>query len=189
MDVKPEVMGTPTYFEQLCRKHFPSHRPLTIIEVGTWKGASAFNMISACDRKCKVYCVDTWLGSLEHYDTIQRDSDGYPNVFKDFWKNVKDAGYEDIVVPVTLPSLCAAKYLASKGVQADVIYIDAAHEYEDVIADLRAYWKLLKSGGLMLGDDYHHTWEGVVRAANQFVREVECESAEMTCKTYMLVKK
>lgn len=69
-----------------------------------------------------MYCVDTWLGSNEHYDIIDRDQNGYPCIFGQFWKNVKDAGFEKIITPVTLPSTDAAKLLAKKGVKADIIY-------------------------------------------------------------------
>ena len=36
----------------------------------------------------------------------------------------------------------------------DVVHLDAAHEYENVLADIRKYWKLLRPGGILLGDDY-----------------------------------
>lgn len=168
-----EVMGTPLYFEDFCKKYFPkSEEPLTIIEVGTWKGSSAFRMISACEKKCKMYCVDTWLGSNEHYDIIDRDQNGYPCIFGQFWKNVKDAGFEKIITPVTLPSTDAAKLLAKKGIKADIIYIDAAHDYKNTKADIDAYWPLLKDGGLFFGDDYNQSWFGVVGAVNQFSYEI-----------------
>ncbi len=176
MEVKPEVMGTPLYFKKFCDEIFPKERPLTIIEVGTWKGASAFEMIETCEKKCKMYCVDTWLGSIEHYDTIQRDENGYPTIFSDFWDNVKKAGYEEIITPITLPSAQAAKYLKEKGVQADVIYIDASHEYKDTLEDMEAYWELLKPGGVFIGDDYHPDWKGVMNAVRQFIflKDLEC---------------
>lgn len=168
-----EVMGTPLYFEDFCKRYFPkSEEPLTIIEVGTWKGSSAFRMISACEKKCKMYCVDTWLGSNEHYDIIDRDQNGYPCIFGQFWKNVKDAGFEEIITPVTLPSTDAAKLLAKKGVKADIIYIDASHDYKNTKADIDAYWPLLKDGGLFFGDDYSPTWFGVIGAVNQFSYEI-----------------
>ena len=44
------------------------------------------------------------------------------------------------------------------------LYIDAGHEYEHVTADLKAWWPVLKPGGMMFGDDYHLQWIGVVRA-------------------------
>lgn len=186
---KPEAMGTALYMEELCKQIFPKRDHLTIIEVGTWKGASAFDMISACDKKCKVYCVDTWLGSTEHYDGIQRDEDGYPNIFKDFWQNVKNYKYENIITPITLPSVDAAEILKSKGVQADVIFIDAAHDYKNTKADLDAYWPLLKSGGLFFGDDFNPGWCGVIGAVQQFSYEVGTPFQVVGDKTWFMYKK
>jgi predicted O-methyltransferase YrrM len=53
-------------------------KPKTIIEVGTWKGASAINMAKLTlaegvrDVELEVICVDTFLGSYEllHYGNI-----------------------------------------------------------------------------------------------------------------------
>ena len=52
--------------------------------------------------------------------------------------------------------------------QADAIYLDASHEYESVVADLVAYWRVLRPGGVLIGDDFDSSWPGVVRAVNEF---------------------
>lgn len=135
-----------------------------------------------------MYCVDTWLGSNEHYEGIQRDENGYPNIFEDFWKNVKDADYTDIITPITLPSRDAAEYLIKKGIQADVIYIDAAHDYKNVKEDMDTYWRLLKPGGIFIGDDYHPEWYGVIGAVQQFTYEIG-SPAQICGKTWILNKK
>jgi len=36
---------------------------------------------------------------------------------------------------------------------------------------MREYFSLLSPGGIMIGDDYHFSWPGVVRAANEFAAE------------------
>lgn len=186
-----EVMGTPLYFEELCKQIFPKcENNLTIIEVGTWKGASAFKMISACGEKtCKMYCVDTWLGSIEHYDTIERDDDGFPCIFKDFWNNVKQRGYENIITPVTLPSQDALEYFTDREIKADVIYVDAAHDFKNTLEHLRGYWKLLKKkGSVMIVDDFHDDWYGVKGAVQIFAFEIGIPF--VTCeKTCFFVKK
>lgn len=185
----PEEMGTPQYFDEMCNELFSKlDKPLTIIEVGTWVGASAFKMIKACDKKCKMYCVDTWLGSVEHYDDIGRDENGYPCIFNQFWNNVKQAGYEDIITPITLPSLDAAIILEKRGVKADVIYIDAAHDYKNAKADMEAYWNLLKPGGIFIGDDYHPDWYGVIGAVTTFCYE-HGTPAQIAGKSWIIKKR
>lgn len=47
----------------------------------------------------------------------------------------------------------------------------SAHEYEEASRDMREYFSLLSPGGIMIGDDYHFSWPGVVRAANEFAAE------------------
>ena len=36
---------------------------------------------------------------------------------------------------------------------------------------MRAYWPLLKPGGIFFGDDYSASWPGTVRAVNRFAAE------------------
>ena len=51
---------------------------------------------------------------------------------------------------------------------ADAIYIDAGHDYDHALADIQAYWDIVRPGGVMFGDDYHLNWIGVVRAVHDF---------------------
>jgi predicted O-methyltransferase YrrM len=53
-----------------------------------------------------------------------------------------------------MPSLQAAQYFKETELKADVIYIDASHEKDDVKRDILAYLPLLKPGGVIFGDDY-----------------------------------
>jgi Methyltransferase domain len=82
--------------------------------------------------------------------------------------NVWAAGAADYVVPLPQTSTTAAKVLRDRGIFASVIHVDAAHEYEEVLRDVEEYWKLLRPGGFLIGDDYHETWPGVIRAAGEF---------------------
>jgi hypothetical protein len=51
----------------------------------------------------------------------------------------------------------------------DCIFVDGDHSYEAVLHDLRFWWKKVKKGGQMLGDDY---WmDGVARAVHEFADE------------------
>ena len=63
------------------------------------------------------------------------------------------------------------------GIRADLIHLDAAHEYEPVLRDALGFWELLKPGGFLVGDDYHPSWPGVVRGATEFAKSVGVELA------------
>jgi hypothetical protein len=152
-----------------------TYRPELIIEVGTWKGASALHMASIARRlmlPTQILCVDTWLGAPEHilrddyYESL-RMRNGYPQLFHTFMANVLREGYDDLISPLPQTSENAAAILRRRGLRADVIYIDAAHEYEPAARDLEAYWPLLTANGLLFGDDYPKA-PGVVRAVHEF---------------------
>ena len=139
-------------------------KPSTIIEVGTWKGLSAFNMCKVIREEnlnTKIYCVDTWLGSIDFwYNPLSFDQlnlhlkNGYPQVYYQFLSNVIYHQVQDIIIPVPAVSTTGAKILKKINVEAELIYIDGSHETEDVYNDIKAYMPLLKAGGTMFGDDF-----------------------------------
>ncbi|NBS69496.1 class I SAM-dependent methyltransferase [bacterium] len=145
-----------------------------VVEVGTYKGKSAVMMADIMNGQGKILCVDTWLGAPEFW-THERDMpkvNGWPVIFYKFTKNVKTLGLQNVITPFPISSQQAADVLKYYGVQADVIYIDASHEYEAVLSDLKAWWPVLKPGGVMIGDDYDpNCHQGVVRAVNEFFPE------------------
>lgn len=151
-----------------------------IIEVGSWKGMSIVAMADICKkmgRKANIIAVDTWLGSPEFwiwgqdaYKSLTKTVHGYPSVYYTFLKNVKTLGHSDIIAPLPIASVQGAKVLSHYGFIADLIYIDAAHEYEPVLNDITSFWNILKPGGIMCGDDYHPHWHGVMKAVDQFAQ-------------------
>ena len=156
-------------------------RPAKIIEVGTWKGASALGMAALLKKyglTGEVVCVDTFLGSFTHW-MHPEDPElgmpmkfGRPTLYDQFIANVIHAGHTDVIVPFPTDSLTAAQFLKEKRMVADVIYIDAGHDYDHALADIQAYWDIVRPGGVMFGDDYHLNWIGVVRAVHDFADSI-----------------
>lgn len=155
-------------------------RPRLIIEVGTWKGASAIAMAEAAVKEelpTKILCIDTWLGALEFrmdHDDPERFRalecrHGYPQVYYRFLANVCHTGHQNRIVPFPLDSASAAWWLLSHGVTADLIYIDASHEEEAVYQDLLDYRELLSPGGKIFGDDWD--WASVRAAVSAFAKD------------------
>ena len=149
-----------------------------VIDVGVWKGQSTITMARAMKESAIDGCViavDTFLGSPEHWSkerNLFARTNGMPDLFKIFMSNVYKAQVQDYVIPMPQTSVTAALVLQRLGVSASVVHIDAAHEYEEVLRDAEEYWKLIEPGGYLIGDDYHETWPGVVRAAGEFSARV-----------------
>ena len=163
--------GESEIFQELIMMQDPS----LILEIGSWKGQSSKNMgsfLKNAGLKCKIICVDTWLGSVEfiNSDTAERDTypvSGFPQIYYQFLSNVMKSGLEDIIIPFPQTSSNACRWLENKGVQCDLIYIDGSNEYRDIVMDLECCWPLLKKEGVIFGDDYSH-FDHIKRAVNEF---------------------
>lgn len=157
-----------------------AHNPKLIVEVGTWKGASAIRMadeVAAAGLDAQILCIDTWLGALEfwtdHEDPERYQSlrlqNGWPQVYYQFLANVCHKGQQARIIPFPQTSATGALWLRFFGVKAELIYVDASHEEEDVYGDLLGYWEAVAPGGVLFGDDW--SWDGVRLAVQRFARE------------------
>jgi predicted O-methyltransferase YrrM len=167
--------GNSPIFRKLIEEVNPNH----IIEVGAWYGQSTINMakiLKEDKRDCKITTVDTWLGALEFIDKNKKGragnhnllmKNGYPQAYYQFLSNVVHNKVEDYIEPFPNTSLIGARYFAKNNIKADLIYIDASHDYEDVLLDLKAYKPLLNDGGIIFGDDYVKGWPGVIEAVDK----------------------
>jgi hypothetical protein len=155
-------------------------KPKLIVEVGTWKGASAIHMaeILAAEKiDAQILCIDTWLGALEFWNDLKDPTrygslklkHGWPQVYYQFLANVVHRGQQSRITPFPQTSATGALWLRHFGVQAELIYVDASHEEDDVYADLIDYWEPLTPRGVIFGDDW--SWDGVRLAVERFARE------------------
>lgn len=158
-------------------------RPEVIVEIGTWKGASTLYLARTMAEHGiigSVVAVDTWLGAVDHWadETLFAElatEHGYPSLYRTFLANMLREGVADRVVPLPLDSVNAAELMRLRGVTADVIHLDAGHEEASVAADLRAWWTVLRPGGLFIADDYDSLggrFPSVTRAVDAFCAEV-----------------
>lgn len=170
-----DLQGWQSY-EQTFEDLISEVRPKLIVEVGTWKGASAIHMANLLVKygltDSKIVCVDTWLGSLEFW-TNQEDPEryaslnlvnGYPSVYYTFLSNVVRSGHEKTIIPFPATSQMAADWFKKMAIIPDLCYLDASHEYNDVLWDLMR-WANISTH--IFGDDYT-TFEGVRRAVHEF---------------------
>jgi len=159
-----------------------TNKPKLIIEIGSYLGASAILMANTLKKHgvedFTIICIDTWLGSAEHYTIHKQFSPfqkyakhGYSTMYYQFLNNVKLAGLQNNIIPLPLPSNAAAevlRHIFNNKLFADLVYVDGAHDTQSVHQDSFNYYNLLKVGGILCGDDmiWPSVAAGVINALN-----------------------
>jgi predicted O-methyltransferase YrrM len=159
----------------------PKDRPSHFVEIGSWMGRSAALMATEIHNSGKPItfdCIDPWTDGgpdLKHKAHMLTEP-----LFDTFMRNI--APVAPHIRPKQMPSL-EAVHGYSDG-QLDFIMIDGSHQYEDVKADIAAWWPKMKSGAIFAGDDYN--WGGVVKAVKEFFpKEVLVNVHELPKKPHL----
>lgn len=130
-----------------------------IIELGCYWGRSTRAMLDSSNAH--IWCVDHWDLPLSE----KRRVDG-----KDYGLFLaRLADVRDRITVLKMDTLAAAMLLPNE--DFDLIVSDAAHEYEAMKLDLRAYGPLLRDGGIFCGHDYRPDDGLVSRAIDELVKE------------------
>jgi cephalosporin hydroxylase len=65
----------------------------------------------------------------------------------------------------------------------DFVFIDASHDYDSVISDLKSWFPKIKKGGYFAGHDFHH--QPIIKAVHEFFNQQEI----VTKKSCWMIKK
>lgn len=118
-------MGT----DELYWLHEKAKEMSSCLEIGSWAGRSTTALLEGC--KGLVYAVDHFQGSPEHKKTIE---DGF-KPYEEFYKNC--GGFRNLrLFPMTSAQAFESP-LIPYGI--DFIFIDGAHEFPDVMEDVRLW--------------------------------------------------
>lgn len=172
MDISTETRGTAaepvsgTSFD-FTQDWFSEHIPIweqllptlpahdKFLEIGSFEGRSACWLLQhALSFKGSLYCIDTWGGSPEFWvlppETVRES-------FERFRRNIAIAKHpSQHVMMFRNQSWKALGSLIGDNQEGsfDFIYVDGGHAAHQVLQDLCLAWPLLKTGGLMVCDDY-----------------------------------
>tara|TARA_B100000405_G_scaffold302490_1_gene265921 strand:- start:2144 stop:2824 length:681 start_codon:yes stop_codon:yes gene_type:complete len=155
-------------------------------EVGVCRGEFSKHLLDNWNCR-ELYLVDLW----EEHDDYKEDFHDQNGNFEKMKNNVKDHGERVKVF----------KGYSNKIVNNfddeifDFIYIDANHSYEACKEDIQLYWKKLKKGGILMGDDYTLTpvepmdfnngnSEPIIFGVNQAVNEFADEHKKIISLQY-----
>ncbi|XP_061357431.1 uncharacterized protein LOC133301751 [Gastrolobium bilobum] len=160
-------------FENLIR----SVRPRTIVEVGTFLGASALHMAELTRRfglKTQILCIDDfrgWTGFRDRFKNIPVIN-GDVLLYYQFLQNVVTFNGTESVLPIPYSSGSALMKLCEWGVLAELVEIDAGHDFFSAWSDINRGYQILRPGGVIFGHDYFTAADnrGVRRAVDLFAR-------------------
>lgn len=155
-------------------------KPQSIIEIGTWKGASAVHITEQAlrhHRDVAVLCIDTWLSSnpalwknKKHRDSVLTQKIERTQ-YTQFLCNILHAKLKKHILPFRCTTRVALELLNESKVEVDLIYIDAGHLKDEVASDIAGSWKILKRGGALIGDDFSASFPGVQQAVREFAKK------------------
>ena len=138
------------------------------VEVGSWKGKSTAFMcveIANSEKLIDFHCVDTWNGSPEHV----RDGHNLKELYDTFTTNMQSL--KNYYTPHRMTSVEGSNLFKNESL--DFVFIDACHEYECVIEDIKHWLPKVKPGGVLAGHDAD--WPGVKRAVEECLGNVNVE--------------
>ncbi len=144
-------------------------KPKKMIEIGSWYGDSAFAFLESSFElglQLEILCIDTWLGSLEHWNNSfpnsnwSQDSlllsDGEPKIFDEFLKRKNQSSFKEQIYVLRCQSSHAEFEIRKNWADVDLAYIDGSHESVDVKNDLALLSKV-NPNIVLSGDDFDWT--------------------------------
>jgi predicted O-methyltransferase YrrM len=143
-----------------------------IVELGAWLGTST--RWFCANSGGIVYSVDHWKGSIEH-QTRKSLQDKLPTLYDTFIVNCWS--FKDRIIPIKMTTVPGMHYIADNDIKPDIIFVDASHEYEDVLADLETASKLFPNA-VLVGDDW--SWKNRLKEKRKTVKE----AVKTFCKKY-----
>lgn len=158
-------------FEEVYTRMVDAAGPFArFVEIGAFQGKStSFMAVEICNSRKRILfdVIDTWEGSVEHLYGQEHESTDVidRSLYQAFRTNTKPIAH--LINPIRLPSVEAAQGYQDHSL--DFVFIDAAHDYDNVRADILAWQPKVKSGGYLGGHDFILNYPGVIQAVNELV--------------------
>jgi len=140
-----------------------------IVELGSWLGSSTRFLLDRAP-KATVIAIDHWSNNVKDYGNggaTEASSDPGIEKIYTLWDTFLSNcwQYKDRLYPVRAYTQDGLKQLKEYELEVDIVYIDASHSYEDVLADITLSRELWPKAQI-IGDDY--AWESVRRAVHEY---------------------
>lgn len=128
--------------------------PIVGVEVGVFMGENAKNMLENCPN-LNLILVDPYLANDVNLTTVNLEKYSIEGA-DDLMHNMLDRLSEFNGKFELMREHSASAALKIKNGYLDYVYIDGAHDYDNVIVDLMMWYPKVKEGGMLAGHDYIH---------------------------------
>jgi hypothetical protein len=133
----------------------------TYVEVGCKEGRTVGHVLANCPN-IRAIAIDPWAAQPQSATETYDDWD-FDEIERLFWENV--AANKDRCTMLRMRSDHAIHGSESEStMDADVIFIDAMHDYDSVVADISLWWPKVRECGFLALHDFQHKFPGVMRA-------------------------
>lgn len=141
-----------------------------VMELGTYIGQSTKAMAMA---GAIVFTVDNRDGSPHDGTFVQYAMHGPETIVDALKQNIKSLEYRSIHLIVGDSIECASLFRK----QIDILYVDADHDYEPTKANILAWMKHVRDGGIVAGHDYCDLFPGVVKAVDELFPDAHVDGS------------
>ena len=132
------------------------------VEIGVQKGVFAKTLLDGW-KTPKLYLIDAW----RQFGPEAADNPGPDGQLSHFAETFKATYFHyDRAVIIKELSVPAAKLFPDDFF--DFVYIDAAHDKDNVEADLKAWYPKVRRGGVFAGHDYFDGYVHMTTAAGEY---------------------
>ena len=158
-----KIYGYCRYYKFYMDIAYSSEDGDCFVEVGSFLGQSSAVMglmIDKVNKDIKFHCVDLFKTSESsdnpHFQHVKGD------FYQTFLDNMKKANIKNITSH-QMSSIEASSLFPDNSLK--FVFLDGSHTYDDVCADIEAWWPKVKQGGILGGDDYD--WQDVAEAVDK----------------------
>jgi len=125
-----------------------------VLEIGSYCGKSTVCLGLACQRRgSTLFALDHHRGSEEHQQgemfhdpELYDNQDAVMDSFREFRRNIRAAGLEEVVVPIVAGSAAAARHWNTP---LGMVFIDGGHSLDAALTDYRCWAPHLARGGVL----------------------------------------
>lgn len=151
------------------------------LEVGCFMGKSTrylIDKIRESKKKIKVFVIDIFEPECKHHEDLINEVVNNGDLREIFVSNMRDVSMDELGIMRGKSQEVHRKFTDGGFF---MVFIDAAHDYESVKADMNNFYPKLKSGGIFAGHDMDEPTAGVGQAVREFCNENNVTFSTSVC--------